>query len=120
MALTQPKHAVAYHFQNDFDTLPATIRTVEEVYDGPVDYARDFMVWNVTKEGVRTRMAVPNPEMYPTPPLQEKQVTGGSDSYKTPDWVLDGFAEELEATTDKIYDDFNAENGTDYQFQLKQ
>ena len=67
-----PKHAVAYHFQNDFDTLPAIIRTVEQVYDGPVDYARDFMVWNVTKDGVRTRMTVPNPEYYPTPPLQEK------------------------------------------------
>jgi len=59
MAMTRPKHAVAYHFQNDFDTLPATIRTVERVYDGPVDYATDFMVWNITKDGVRTRMADP-------------------------------------------------------------
>jgi ribonuclease Z len=119
MALTQPKRAVAYHFQNDFDTLPATIRAVEEIYDGPVDYARDFMVWNVTKEGTRTRMAVPNPEYYPTAPLREKEVTAGAEGYQTPDWVVDGFADELGPTTDKIYEDFNAENGTDYKFQLK-
>jgi ribonuclease Z len=119
MALTRPKHAVAYHFQNDLDTRPDTLRTVESIYDGPVDYARDFMVWNVTKDGVRTRMAVPNPEMYPIPPLREKEITAGQGSYQTPDWVLEGFPAELEATTDKIYDDFNEEHGTDYKFQLK-
>ena len=40
MAMTRPKHAVAYHFENDFDTLPVVMRTVERVYDGPVDYAQ--------------------------------------------------------------------------------
>jgi ribonuclease Z len=58
MAMTKPKYAVAYHFQNDFDTQPIIRDAVEQIYDGPVDYAEDFMVWNVTKEGVRTRMAI--------------------------------------------------------------
>ena len=89
MAMTEPKHAVAYHFQNDADTLPDVMAAVEQVYDGPVDYAQDFMVWNITKEGVRTRMAVPNPESYPTPPLAEK-VIDKSNPYRTPDWVVDG------------------------------
>ena len=115
----KPKHAVAYHFQNDFDTLPATVRTVESIYDGPVDYARDFMVWNVTKDGVRTRMAVPNPEYYPSPPLQEKKIEAGGDRYQTPEWVLDGFPDEVDAVAKEIYADFNRENGTDYKFQLK-
>ena len=119
MAMTRPKHAVAYHFQNDFDTLPATIRTVEQVYDGPVDYARDFMVWNVTKDGVRTRMAVPNPEYYPTPPLREKQITAGDDRYRTPEWILDGFPDEVDAVAKQIFADFNEKNGTDYKFKLK-
>jgi ribonuclease Z len=119
MAMTKPKHAVAYHFQNDFDTLPATIRTVESIYDGPVDYARDFMVWNITKDGVRTRMAVPNPEYYPTPPLQEKIIEAGGDRYVTPQWILDGFPDEVIDLTDEIYDDFNEEHGTDYEFALK-
>jgi hypothetical protein len=52
-------------------------------------------------------------------PLQEKQITAGSERYQTPEWVIDGFPKELEATTDKIYADFNEENGTDYKFQLK-
>jgi len=119
MAMTKPKHAVAYHFQNDFDTLPATIRTVESIYDGPVDYARDFMVWNVTKEGVRTRMAVPNPEYYPSAPLRKKEITAGQDRYQTPEWIVDEFPDEVEVVTDKIYDEFNEEYGTDYKFQLK-
>jgi len=119
MAMTKPKHAVAYHFQNDADTLPIIMRAVEQYYDGPVDYAQDFMVWNVTKEGVRTRMAVPNPESYPTPPLREKKITAGGDRYQTPDKVLAGWPEELDGTVDKIYADFNKEHGTDYKFQLK-
>jgi ribonuclease Z len=119
MAMTEPKHAVAYHFQNDADTLPAVMHAVERVYRGPVDYARDFMVWNIKKDGVRTRMAVPNREAYPTPPLHEKQIASGGDRYQTPDSVLDGWPAEVEELADQIYKDFNKKHGTDYKFQLK-
>jgi ribonuclease Z len=116
MAMTRPKHAVAYHFQNDFDTSPSIVSTVEEVYDGPVAYARDFMVWNVTKDGVRIRMAVPNREHSPNPPLQEKMIAEGGERHETPQWILDGFPDEVDAVAKKIYPDFNKENGTDYKF----
>jgi ribonuclease Z len=119
MAMTKPKHAVAYHFQNDFDTQPIIRKAVEQVYDGPVDYAEDFMVWNVTKEGVRTRMAVVNPEGYPLPPLREKQITAGAERYQTPDSVLDGWPKDLDPVAEKIYEDFNKKHGTDFKFQLK-
>jgi ribonuclease Z len=119
MAMTKPKHAVAYHFQNDFDTLPTIQEAVEQVYNGPVDYAQDFMVWNVTKEGVRTRMAVINPEAYPTPPLKEKEIEAGGDRYQTPDSVLAGWPEEVQGVAEQIYNDFNKKHGTDYKFQLK-
>jgi ribonuclease Z len=119
MAMTEPKHAVAYHFQNDFDTLPAIVSTVEQIYDGPVDYARDFMVWNVTKDGVRTRMAVPNPEYLPNPPLRPKEISAGQGRYQTPEWIVDEFPEDVEPIADQIYDAFNKENGTDFEFQLK-
>ena len=36
MVLTQPKHAVAYDFQNDPDTLPDVVTDVRKVNDGPV------------------------------------------------------------------------------------
>ena len=119
MALTKAKHNVAYHFQNDADTLPIVLKAVRQVYDGPVDFAQDFMVWNVTKEGVRTRMAVPNHEAYPPPALQEKKVSSGGDRYQTPDSVLAGWPEEFNDVADKIYADFNKKHGTDLKFQLK-
>jgi ribonuclease Z len=119
MAMTKAKHNVAYHFQNDADTLPVVMKAVESVYDGQVDYAQDFMVWNVTKKGVRTRMAVPNRESYPTPPLAEKKVEAGGDRYQTPDSVLAGWPEEFNAVADKIYADFNKKHGTEVKFQLK-
>jgi len=120
MAMTKAKHSVAYHFQNDADTLPIVMKAVRQVYDGPVDFAQDFMVWNVTKEGVRTRMAVPNRESYPPPPLREKKVASGGDRYQTPDSVLAGWPKkEFDPIADKIYADFNKKHGTDYKFQLK-
>ena len=118
MAMTKPKHAVAYHFQNDTDTLPIVMKAVETVYDAPVDYAQDFMVWNVTKEGVRTRMAVVNPESFPTPPLVEKQIAAG-ERYQTPDSVLEGWPEEFNDVAEQIYADFNKKHGTNFKFQLK-
>jgi len=120
MALTQPKHAVAYHFQNDADTLPAVVTAVREVYDGPVDFAVDGMVWNVTKEGVRTRVAVLNPQPYPPPSVVERQQAApGGERYVTPEWILQGFAWEVLPTMDQVHDEFNEEFGTDFQFPLK-
>ena len=43
----------------------------------------------------------------------------GEDRCLTPEWVLDGFPEEVDAVARKIYADFNEEHGTDYEFQLK-
>jgi ribonuclease Z len=119
MAMTKPKHAVAYHFQNDADTLPGIMEAVKTVYDGPVDYAQDFMVWNVTKEGVRTRMGVTNREAYPTPPLHEKKISSGDEVYQTPDWILAGWPPEVNDVAEQIYEDFNKEHGTDYKFLWK-
>ena len=112
MAMTNPKHAVAYHFQNDADTLPGVMAAVQQVYDGPVDYAQDFMVWNITKDGVRTRMAVPNHEAYPTPPLAEK-VIDRSDPYVQPAWIQEGWPEEVDPVVEKLYQDINQKLGTD-------
>jgi ribonuclease Z len=119
MAMTKPKHAVAYHFQNDADTLPLVMNAVEQYYDGPVDYAQDFMVRNVTKDGVRTRMAVPKSESFPTPSLTEKKVAAGGDRYQTPDSVLEGFPDEMNDLAEKVCADFNKQHGTNNKFQLK-
>ena len=111
MAMTNPKHAVAYHFQNDADTLPGVMAAVEQVYDGPVDYAQDFMVWNITKDGVRTRMAVPNRESFPTPPLAEK-IVDRTNPFVPPAWVAEGWPAEVTPVVEQLYKDANKEFGT--------
>jgi ribonuclease Z len=111
MAMTNPKHAVAYHFQNDADTLPGMMAAVQQTYDGPVDYAQDFMVWNITKEGVRTRMAVPNHESFPTPPLAEK-IVDRSNPYVQPAWIKEGWPEEVTPVVERLYEEANKAFGT--------
>jgi ribonuclease Z len=120
MAMTEPKHAVAYHFQNDPDTLPQVVTAVRQVYDGPVDFAVDGMTWNVTKDGVRTRVAVFNTQPYPPPSVMARQQAApGGEKYETPEWILKGFAWEALPTMDAVFDEFNEQFGTDFEFQLK-
>ena len=52
MSQIKPRMAVAYHFFNDFDTLPGVIQQVRTTYDGPVSFSKDYMVWNVTKDDI--------------------------------------------------------------------
>lgn len=58
MSAIKPRMAVAYHFFNDFDTVTGVYARVRKTYSGPLSLAEDFMVWNVTKDEIRTRMAV--------------------------------------------------------------
>ncbi len=58
MSAVRPRMAVAYHFFKDFDTTAAVNDRIRKTYDGPLSLAEDFMVWNVTKDEIRTRMAV--------------------------------------------------------------
>jgi len=63
--LIQPRLAVAYHFFNDFDTAPEMEAAIRTHYKGPLALAQDMMVFNVTKEQIRTRMAVTNAHVWP-------------------------------------------------------
>ena len=120
MAMTEPNHAVAYHFQNDPDTLPAVVSAVRELYDGPVDFAVDGMTWNITKEGVRTRVAIMNTQPYPPPSVVDRQQDAeGGEKYVTPEWIMQGFEWEALDLMDEIHDDFNEQYGTDFQFPLR-
>ncbi|CUH47040.1 guanitoxin biosynthesis MBL fold metallo-hydrolase GntH [Ruegeria atlantica] len=68
MSEIQPRMAVAYHFFNDFDTTTAVYERIRSTYDGPLSLAQDFMVWNVTKDDIRVRMAVTDEATW-APPL---------------------------------------------------
>jgi ribonuclease Z len=68
MATIEPRMAVAYHFFKDFDTTADVFERIRKTYDGPLSLAEDFMVWNVTQDDVRVRMAVVEEHTW-SPPL---------------------------------------------------
>ena len=74
------------------------------------------MVWNITKAGVRTRMAVPNREAFPTPPLAEKMIDK-SDPYIQPEWVAKSWPDEVTPVVEKLYNNFNEEHGTNLKYK---
>ena len=57
MSAVKPRMAVAYHFFKDYDTTPAVWDRIRKTYNGPLSLAEDFMVWNVTKDDIRVRLA---------------------------------------------------------------
>lgn len=67
----KPRMAVAYHFFKDFDTTAEINDRVRTTYDGPLSLAEDFMVWNITKDDIRVRMAVVEEHTW-APPLVSK------------------------------------------------
>jgi ribonuclease Z len=68
MSTIQPRMAVAYHFFKDFDTTGDVYERIKKTYDGPLSLAEDFMVWNITRDEVRVRMAVVEERTW-SPPL---------------------------------------------------
>jgi ribonuclease Z len=112
MALIQPRMAVGYHFFNDFDTLPAVHSQVRQTYDGALALATDYMVFNVTKDDIRVRMASIDEDIWPQPATQPKLPPDLSQRI--------GFSEEIMAGREvfkdvikKLYDDINEQYGSD-------
>ncbi|MEW6037631.1 MAG: guanitoxin biosynthesis MBL fold metallo-hydrolase GntH [Pseudomonadota bacterium] len=118
MAQTRPRLAVAYHFHNDFNYVHMVRDKIRETYDGPLDMATDFMVWNVTKKEIRTRLAVVSPDRV-APPRTGPKKPGDPKSYQYDELTLTGIDPGYGAVVQKIYADFNKKHGTDYKPLLK-
>jgi len=67
MSMAKPRHAIAYHFFNEEGTRFGIYEAVRETYDGPLSLATDMMVWNITKDEIRERMAVSPDEAWDVP-----------------------------------------------------
>jgi ribonuclease Z len=78
----KPRMAVAYHFFKDFDTTAAVNDRIRTTYDGPLSLAEDFMVWNITKDGIRVRMAVVEEHTWSPPLVNEPEVPQKDDREK--------------------------------------
>ena len=116
MSLTKPRQAVCYHFQNDFDVQPAILEAVRQTYAGPLDLATDFMVWNVTKDDIRTRMAVVNEESFAAPAQREK--IPPKDPYQWSGFSLSGMEPESSKVANEIIAAFNKANGSNAEASL--
>lgn len=112
MSLVKPRLAVCYHFQNDNDTFAAVYSDIRKTYDGPLDLAQDFMVWNVTKEEIRTRMGVPNHESFPAPAQREIEPPDSMAILKFSDTTIKSIEPESAAVTNKQIKEFNKKFGT--------
>ena len=99
-ALTNPKLAVGYHFFNDWDTAPEIRDDIKSTYDGPLVLATDDMVFNITKDYIKTRMMVAAEDVWPPESageaLERDQVASFSgrgwrtDPEKMADWLVEG------------------------------
>ena len=111
-ALTKPRMAVAYHFFNDFDTASIVEAQIRKTYDGPLSLAVDYMVWNVTKDDIRVRMAVTNEDVWPLPSVTEKLPADPNERVGFTEFVLSG-REVFSDLIEEIYSETNEMFGTD-------
>jgi ribonuclease Z len=84
MSLVEPRMAVAYHFWTGIQSTPGVLERIRTSYDGPLSLAKDYMVWNVTKDEIKVRMAVIDheswnpPAAYPAEPVSAEDRIGYS------------------------------------------
>ncbi len=74
MSHIKPRMAVAYHFFKDFDTTASINDRIRSIYDGPLSLAVDYMVWNITTEDIRVRLAKVDEDVWPPPPTEKPQL----------------------------------------------
>jgi ribonuclease Z len=110
MAEVNPRMAVAYHFFNDFDTQPGVLRDIRRSYDGPLALAVDYMVFNITRDDIRVRMAAVDEDIWPmssalgnVPPDPALQRTEFSQMMLDGRVVHRDILEEIYAEVNEIY-----------------
>ncbi|UCF02383.1 MAG: MBL fold metallo-hydrolase [Deltaproteobacteria bacterium] len=117
MAMTRPRLAVGYHFFNDHDTLPEQLAGVRATYDGPLAMATDYMVFNVTKDAIRVRMAAIDQEIWPMQPTRAKETTPSmADNFSD---FIKGGSEWMPEVLKQIWTAFNERNGTNFEVPSK-
>ena len=112
MSEIQPRMAVAYHVFNDFDTQPAILADLRSTYDGPVVLSTDYMVFNVTQEDIRVRMAVVDEDIWPLPSITEKLPADPADRVGFSPFITSG-RQVYQDVIEDLYNRVNERFGTD-------
>jgi ribonuclease Z len=113
MSMVKPRLAIGYHFYNDFDIKPEMMRRIRTLYDGPLELAVDYMVFNVTKDSIRTRMSAIDDEIWPSPPIREK-IPPDVSEIPFSAFTMSGALPMIEIVQ-PLYDEINELYGTDYE-----
>jgi len=113
MSEIRPRMAVGYHVFNDFDTEPVITELVRSTYDGPFVLARDYMVFNVTQEEIRVRMAVVDEDIWPLPSITEKLAANPADRLGFSDFIIGG-RQVYQDVIEQIYAEVNETYGTSF------
>jgi ribonuclease Z len=114
MSLIKPRMAVGYHVFNDFDTAPQIMSEIRQTYDGPVELATDYMVFNVTKDDIRVRMAAVDESVWPQPSIYPKAAADPKERIGFSKYIMDGrvvFGDVIKF----YYDQTNEMFGTDFE-----
>jgi len=112
MSIIKPRMAVAYHFFNDWDTAPDINQRIRTTYDGPLSLSTDYMVWNVTKDDIRVRMAVVEEAVWPPQPSEKPLVPDPSLKVPFSDFIVEG-KYDMKDVIQPTYDEINEQYGLD-------
>jgi ribonuclease Z len=110
MSRIKPRMAVAYHFFNDWDTSSEIHERIRTTYDGPLSLSNDFMVWNITKDEIRVRMAAVDEDVWPPPATETPQVPDPTLRIPYSDAIAGGKL-NMKDVIQPIYDEVNKEFG---------
>ena len=110
MSRIKPRMAVAYHFFNDFDTTASINDRIRTTYDGPLSLAVDYMVWNITKDNIRVRMAKVDEDVWPPPATEKPQLPDPNQRIPYSDMISGGRLDVKDAIQ-PTYDEINKEYG---------
>jgi len=113
MSEIKPRMAVGYHVFNDFDTQPQILDEIRQTYDGPVELAVDYMVFNVTKDDIRVRMSSINEDIWPLPSITKTIAADPKDRVGFTDYIFGGRVVYKDVIK-FYYDQTNKMFGTDY------
>ena len=110
MSRIKPRMAVAYHFFKDFDTTAAIYEGIRTTYDGPLSLAEDYMVWNITKDDIRVRLAIIDEDVWPPPATEKPQLPDTSTRIPYSDAILGGKL-DVKDVLQPTFDAINKEYG---------
>ncbi|MEH6592624.1 MAG: hypothetical protein V7746_20325 [Halioglobus sp.] len=114
MSIIKPRMAVAYHFFNDYDTSADIETRIRSTYDGPLSLSTDYMVWNISKDDIRVRMAIFDEDVWPPVPSEKPQVPDPSLRIPNSDYINKG-KYDVRGVIQPIYDEINKAYGLDEQ-----